>query len=92
LGPIDVSSTLPPPAILRQSRENNCMESVGTRPLGYIDGRKIVQISGVAESEHHSLGIIALCEDGSLWERYCSFDPRAPGWGPWEQIPEEPPL
>lgn len=54
--------------------------------------RRVIKIAAIPESAHHSYGVIALCEDGTIWEAFFGFDAQPPCWGEWEEIPAIPGL
>jgi hypothetical protein len=56
-----------------------------------ITGRRVTQIAAIPESVQHSYGVIALCEDGTIWEAFFNFTAEPPRWNDWEQIPVIPP-
>jgi hypothetical protein len=57
-----------------------------------IPGRRVIQVAAIPESDSHSYGVFALCDDGTIWEAFFVFaaTPTPPHWEPWEQIPPPP--
>ncbi|HEY4050599.1 MAG TPA: hypothetical protein VGM27_27350, partial [Acidobacteriaceae bacterium] len=58
--------------------------------LPTIPGRRVIQIAAIPASQGHSYGVIALCEDGTIWDNFFAFEverPEHPHWTGWEQLP-----
>jgi hypothetical protein len=57
-----------------------------------IPGRRVIQIAAIPESDNHSYGVFALCDDGTIWEVFFVFaaTPTPPHWEAWAQIPPLP--
>jgi hypothetical protein len=55
-----------------------------------IPGRRVIQIAAIPESEHHSYGVIAVCDDNTIWEAFFNFTTQPPRWDAWEEIPQPP--
>jgi hypothetical protein len=50
--------------------------------------RKIIQISAIPATTEHTNGILALCDDGMVWENYSN--PDKPTWDGWHPLPAIP--
>lgn len=50
--------------------------------------RQIIQIAAIPATETHNVGVLALCQDGTLWDNYA--DPDNNTWDGWHQLPSIP--
>jgi hypothetical protein len=39
---------------------------------------RVTQITAIPESERHSYGVIALCDDGTIWEAFFGLEAQPP--------------
>jgi hypothetical protein len=58
--------------------------------LPEVTGRRVIQVAAIPQSNEHSYGVFALCDDGTIWEAFFNFVVKPPRWDDWEQIPAIP--
>lgn len=51
-------------------------------------GSRVLSIAAIPSAHEHSNGVIALCEDGSIWTNY--FIGKMAEWNGWERLPALP--